>query len=83
MECRFLEDRVSSGLDLSQNMECAAQAALWGSEPELGEIYPLGGSANRLGLIDPEMGECLPAAMLPPYCGRTIGQGIIRDLSDR
>ncbi|KAK9215701.1 hypothetical protein WN944_007707 [Citrus x changshan-huyou] len=44
-------------------------------EPELGEIYPLVGSANRLGLIDPEMGECLPAAMLLPYCGRTIGQG--------
>ena len=32
MECQFLEVRVSSGLDLSLNMEYAAQAALWGSE---------------------------------------------------
>jgi hypothetical protein len=47
--------------------------------PDLGEIYPLGGSADRLGLIDPDTGECLPAAMLP-YCGRTLLEGLIRDL---
>lgn len=47
--------------------------------PDLGEIYPLGGSADRLGLVDPETGECLPAAMLP-YCGRTLLEGLIRDL---
>lgn len=47
--------------------------------PNLGEIYPLGGSADRLGLVDPETGECLPAAMLP-YCGRTLLEGLIRDL---
>ncbi|KAH9767193.1 UTP--glucose-1-phosphate uridylyltransferase 3 [Citrus sinensis] len=81
MECQFLEIHVPSGLDLSQNTEYAAQAALWGIEglPELGEIYPLGGSADRLGLVDHETGECLPAAMLP-YCGRTLLEGLIRDL---
>lgn len=47
--------------------------------PDLGEIYPLGGSADRLGLVDPATGECLPAAMLS-YCGRTLLEGLIRDL---
>lgn len=47
--------------------------------PDLGEIYPLGGSADRLGLVHPETGECLPAAMLP-FCGRTLLEGLIRDL---
>lgn len=47
--------------------------------PHLGEIYPLGGSADRLGFVDPDTGECLPAAMLP-YCGRTLLEGLIRDL---
>lgn len=32
MECQFLEIHVPSGLDLSQNTEYAAQAALWGIE---------------------------------------------------
>ncbi|KAL2539947.1 UDP-glucose pyrophosphorylase 3 [Abeliophyllum distichum] len=71
-------------LDLSEDVEYASQAALWGIEglPDLGEIYPLGGSADRLGLVDPETGECLPAAMLP-YCGRTLLEGLIRDLQAR
>lgn len=47
--------------------------------PDLGEIYPLGGSADRLGLVDSNTGECLPAAMLP-YCGWTLLEGLIRDL---
>ncbi|CAI9756453.1 unnamed protein product [Fraxinus pennsylvanica] len=47
--------------------------------PDLGEIYPLGGSADRFGLVDPETGECLLAVMLP-YCRRTLMEGLIRDL---
>ena len=47
--------------------------------PELGEIYALGGSADRLGLVHPDTGECLPAAMLP-YRGRTLLEGLIRYL---
>ncbi|GLT92937.1 hypothetical protein SLE2022_107470 [Rubroshorea leprosula] len=84
LECQFLEIHTPTGLDLSQNTEYASQAALWGIEglPDLGEIYPLGGSADRLGLVDPDTGECLPAAMLP-YCGRTLLEGLIRDLQAR
>ncbi|XP_042512379.1 UTP--glucose-1-phosphate uridylyltransferase 3, chloroplastic isoform X2 [Macadamia integrifolia] len=81
---QFLEIHIPRGLDLSRDTEYASQAALWGIEglPELGEIYPLGGSGDRLGLVDPHTGECLPAAMLP-YCGRTLLEGLIRDLQAR
>ncbi|KAE8694837.1 UDP-glucose pyrophosphorylase 3 isoform 4 [Hibiscus syriacus] len=80
-ECQFLEIHPPTGCDLSSNTEYASQAALWGIEclPDLGEKYPLGGSADRLGLVDSETDECLPAAMLP-YCGRTLLEGLIRDL---
>ncbi|XP_002528323.2 UTP--glucose-1-phosphate uridylyltransferase 3, chloroplastic [Ricinus communis] len=84
MECQFLEIHTPNVVDLSENAEYACQAALWGVEglPDLGEIYPLGGSADRLGLVDPDTGECLPAAMLP-YCGRTLLEGLVRDLQAR
>ncbi|XP_031373607.1 UTP--glucose-1-phosphate uridylyltransferase 3, chloroplastic isoform X2 [Punica granatum] len=84
IESEFVEIHSPSGIDLSRNTGYASQAALWGIEglPDLGEIYPLGGSADRLGLVDPDTGECLPAAMLP-YCGRTLLEGLIRDLQAR
>ncbi|XP_073224587.1 UTP--glucose-1-phosphate uridylyltransferase 3, chloroplastic isoform X2 [Cicer arietinum] len=83
-ECQILGIDAPTGLDLSENTEYASQAALWGIEglPDLGEIYPLGGSADRLDLVDPNTGECLPAAMLP-FCGRTLLEGLIRDLQAR
>ncbi|PKA60275.1 hypothetical protein AXF42_Ash008334 [Apostasia shenzhenica] len=75
---------VPAGVNLLENAEYASQAAFWGVEglPELGEIYPLGGAGDRLGLVDPMTGACLPAAMLP-YCGRTLLEGLIRDLQAR
>lgn len=84
MKCQFLEIHSPNGLDLSQNTEYSSEAAMWGIQglPDLGEIYPLGGSADRLGLVDSGTGECLPAAMLP-YCGRTLLEGLIRDLQAR
>ncbi|KAG4975253.1 hypothetical protein JHK87_032074 [Glycine soja] len=83
-ECQILGINAPNGLNLSEDTEYASQAALLGIEglPDLGEIYPLGGSADRLGLVDPNTGECLPAAMLP-YCGRTLLEGLIRDLQAR
>ncbi|KAL3523999.1 hypothetical protein ACH5RR_016833 [Cinchona calisaya] len=84
LQCQFIEIHPPYVLDLAKDTEYASQAALWGIEglPDLGEIYPLGGSADRLGLVDPNTGECLPAAMLP-YCGRTLLEGLIRDLQAR
>ncbi|KAH9293529.1 hypothetical protein KI387_041264, partial [Taxus chinensis] len=72
---------VPLGPDLTKNIEYASQAAVWGIEglPELGEIYPLGGCGDRLGLIDKDTGLSLPVAMLP-FCGRTLLEGLIRDL---
>ncbi|ONK77069.1 uncharacterized protein A4U43_C02F2790 [Asparagus officinalis] len=80
----FVKFHVPSGHNLLDDAEYASQAALWGIEglPELGEIYPLGGAGDRLGLVDGGTGECLPAAMLP-YCGRTLLEGLIRDLQAR
>ncbi|GAB2299315.1 UTP--glucose-1-phosphate uridylyltransferase 3, chloroplastic [Dionaea muscipula] len=84
LDCQFLEIHSPNSLDLCQNTEYASQAALWGIEglPDLGEIYPLGGAADRLGLVDSDTGECLPAAMLP-FCGRTLLEGLLRDLQAR
>lgn len=72
------------GPDLSRDKDYALQAAAWGVQalPEMGEIYPLGGAGDRLGLVDEATGECLPVAMLP-YCGRTLLEGLIRDLQAR
>ncbi|MGE3954296.1 MAG: UTP--glucose-1-phosphate uridylyltransferase [Parachlamydiales bacterium] len=48
----------------------------------LAEIYPVGGAGDRLGLIDPDTGNALPAALLD-FCGRTLLEGMVRDLSAR
>ncbi|CAN6350728.1 unnamed protein product [Urochloa humidicola] len=81
---KFVDFHVPSGLNLLEDTECASQAALWGIEglPELGEIYPIGGAGDRLGLVDSDTGESLPAALLP-YCGTSLLEGLIRDLQAR
>lgn len=75
---------VPVGPDLSEDLAYAAKAAAWGLQglPQMGEIYPLGGAGDRLGLVDDVTGECLPVAMLP-YNGRTLLEGLIRDLQAR
>ncbi|XP_024518512.1 UTP--glucose-1-phosphate uridylyltransferase 3, chloroplastic [Selaginella moellendorffii] len=75
---------VPEGKDLSKDTAFATQAAGWGVKrlAEIGEIYPLGGAGDRLGLVDDVTGESLPVAMLP-YCGRTLLEGLIRDLQAR
>ena len=76
---------VPSGPDLREgDGEFARKAARKGIEalPEMCEIYPLGGAGDRLGLLDPENGEALPAAFLP-YNGRPLLEGLIRDVRAR
>ena len=76
---------IPSGPDLREGEgEFARKAARNGIEalPEMCEIYPLGGAGDRLGLLDPENGEALPAAFLP-YNGRPLLEGLIRDVRAR
>lgn len=72
------------GMDLTKNPEKAALAVLEGlaNFPLMGEIYPIGGAGDRLGLIDEGTGEALPAALLN-FCGRTLVEGLMRDLQAR
>ncbi|MEC7838550.1 MAG: UTP--glucose-1-phosphate uridylyltransferase [Chlamydiota bacterium] len=50
--------------------------------PSFGEMYPIGGAGDRLQLRDQETGKLLPAAMLR-FCGRTLLEGLIRDIQAR
>lgn len=51
------------------------------SLPKIGEIYPIGGLGDRLNLKS-NQGEPLPAATLA-FCGRTLLEGLIRDVWGR
>ena len=76
---------VPVGPDLREGGgEYARQAAAWGLEelPRMAEVYPLGGAGDRLGLQDEVTGESLPAALLN-YNGRTLIEGLLRDLTAR
>ena len=77
---------MPQGLDLASyhSRQAAVQTVATGLEalPHMAEIYPLGGAGDRLGLQCAETGECMPAAVLP-YCGRTMLEGLMRDLQVR
>jgi len=76
------------GLDLSDASPAAAAAvraaaaAGLAAGPALAEILPLGGAGDRLGLVCPTNGDPLPAALLP-FAGRTLLEGVVRDLQAR
>lgn len=71
------------GIDLSKQSTDvdAAVAAGIRALPEMGEIYPIGGLGSRLNLLS-KSGEPLPAASLP-FTGRTLLEGLIRDIQAR
>lgn len=48
----------------------------------LAEIYPVGGAADRLQFTDPSTQHALPAALLP-FLGRSLLEGLVRDLQAR
>lgn len=62
------------GIDISTEDDDVKTYVLEGilSLPQLAEIYPVGGAADRLG-------QPLPAAMLP-FCGKSLLEGLIRDV---
>jgi len=71
------------GPDLSDEREAAsARAEGLRFLPRTAEIVALGGAGDRLGLSCDSTGEALPAALLP-YAGRSLLEGIVRDLQAR
>lgn len=72
------------GIDLLQRSSNSDQKVRWGIElmGQMAEIYPIGGAGDRLQLYDDDTGELLPAAELK-FCGRTLLEGLIRDLQGR
>jgi hypothetical protein len=73
-----------SFIDIEEETDLVDEAVLSGIEAlgEIAEMYPLGGAADRLHLVDEETGEELPAANLR-YTGRSLLEGLIRDLQAR
>lgn len=90
---RFLHSNTSDSLcnwrkpisfDLINDAATIAQAIHWGIEHlgEICEIYLVGGAADRLRFVDEASGAALPAAALP-FCGRTLLEGLFRDIQAR
>jgi len=69
------------GIDLGEDSRRVREAVRRGIEhiPDIAAIYPLGGAGDRLNLIDEKTGHSLPAALLP-FLGRTLLEGMVRDL---
>lgn len=73
-----------SFIDIAAETEEVREATVWGLEglPQMAEIYPLGGAADRLHLVDEKTGSDLPAAKLR-FAGKTLLEHLIRDLEAR
>ncbi len=74
-----VEDRRAPGVKVTHSSPevIAGIRAL----PEMGEIYPIGGLGSRLNLLS-KRGDPLPAACLP-FLGRTLLEGLVRDVQAR
>jgi hypothetical protein len=70
--------------DISEETPKVLEAIEWGLEalPFMGELYALGGAADRLHLVDDKTGVELPAAKLA-FGGRSLLEMLIRDLQAR
>lgn len=70
--------------DITKETKRVKEAISWGidSMEMLAEIYPLGGAADRLHLVDEKTGSELPAAKLP-FAGKLLLEHLIRDLVAR
>jgi len=78
------EYRSPSYIDITEESASVEEATQWGIDaiPVMGEIYPLGGAADRLHLIEEKTGMELPAAKLQ-FAGRPLLEQLIRDLQGR
>lgn len=72
------------GLDFTKDSLEMRKAIRWGIEslPTIAEMYPVGGAGDRLDLHSEMTGEALPAALLS-FCGKTLLEGLVRDLQAR
>jgi hypothetical protein len=71
------------GIDLtmqSNEVQAAISAGIRALD-EMAEIYPIGGLGSRLNLLSKTQ-EPLPAACLP-FCGRSLLEGLVRDVQAR
>jgi hypothetical protein len=68
-------------VDISQEGPLVDDAIFHAIEhmPDLAEIYPVGGAADRLNLVDPVSKQPLPAAELA-FCGKTLLERLIIDV---
>jgi hypothetical protein len=73
-----------SFIDISEETKMVEELVALGIDhlPRMVEFYPVGGAADRLHLIDEKTNLELPAAKLE-YAGRTLLEGLIRDLQAR
>lgn len=73
-----------SFIDLLEETPEVLEAIEWGIDQmgQMGEIYPLGGAADRLHLVDPLTKNELPAAKLQ-FGGMTLLERLIHDLQSR
>jgi hypothetical protein len=71
-------------IDISKESEESLKFTDWGIDalPFMAEIYPLGGAADRLHLIEKQTGMELPAAKLP-FAGKALLEHLINDLEAR
>ncbi len=71
-------------VDIAEETPGVHEAISWGIEgmAQIAEIYPLGGAADRLHLVEEQTGVELPAAKLP-FAGKTLLEQLIRDLEAR
>ncbi len=72
------------GTDLFDPTEEVSQYVVAGISflPSIAEIYPVGGAADRLRLLDPDTKVPLPAARLQ-FCGKTLLEWMVHDLQSR
>jgi hypothetical protein len=67
-------DLVKPSFDVQEKVSIGLQ-----NLPNIGMIFPVGGTGDRLGLLNPKTKEPLPTALLP-FHGQTLFEILIRDV---